>query len=535
MATLANYLGYNTYILGTTKNILGCLGIIVYNKSQLPSGVEKLSLYNIDIVYQEVIQSDKYLRIDRLDSSSPFEYNYRNGRVNGFDTIIYLSNSDNTPTGYTEFINKQGVERNIDISLAFNTTISGNLTVDLTNSLMQLRNNPTVTKNFIGEDLSQYPNVKSVQEEINKKAEIYSKPKYTTHISQFIKNQSNNIYLSYSTLIRNNTLIKLDLSKNIIVDPYELGFTNYQFGYYQGDIVVYLWKDLNYTIYSITKRNRFNNPISYINSRVGYVTIPEYETTETINQQRISYFAGKYCVVEIMGSRTTTQVFDIETQGWRNLNSSYFLIDSLDMKNRIIELPNILNYNNILNYIPEISNIYLNLEEYSKTNAITLSRKFKNWYVINNSRTGLKIYTNTSKTLYCASDEEPIIVNDQVIMTRTKNEEYGLDYYTIYYKNFKEYYTESARAITETGGKLELDVDLGIMYYKDGTNDTLYKNYYNSKEIVVVKSSDSFLDSYFSNYRRNTVPENNLSTIPDIIGAIDGIIFYKYQNTINYI
>ena len=541
MATSTNYLGYNTYILGTTKNILGCLGIIVYNRSQLPSDIEKLSLYNINIVYQEVIASDNYLRINRLTSDEPFEYYYRNERVNGFDTIIYLSNSDNTPTGYTEFINSQGVDRNINISLAFNTTVSGGLTIELTNSLLQLRNNPTITKNFIGEDLDQYPSSKSVMEEINKVTEIYNKPKYTTHISQYIKDQTNSIFLGFETVIEGRNLVKLDLSKNIVVDPYNIGFTNYQLGYYKGDIAIYLWKDLNYTIYSITKRNRFGNPISYINSGVGYITIPEYPTTETVNQQKISYFAGKYIVVKIEGSKNTTQIFDIENQGWvNNLSSTNFFLDQMDAKNKIVELPNILSYNNILNYIPEISNIYLNLEEYARTSTIVIKKKIKNWYVINNSRNRLKIYTNISKTLYCSEEEEPIIINDQVIMIRTRitNEETGettLDYYSIYYNNFRTYYTEKAREIVETGGKLELDVDLNIMFYKGGTNESTYKNYYNNGEIIVVNASDSFIDSYFARFRRNSLPEINTNSIPNIIGAIDGIIFYSYQNFINYL
>ena len=248
MATSTNYLGYNTYILGTTKSILMCLGIIVYNKSQLPSDIEKLSLYNINQVYQKVIQSGEYLRLDRLSTEDPFIYTNNNGVVQGFDTIIYLSNSDNTSIGYTEFLNIQGEDRNINIQLAFNNVISGDLVIDLVNSLTQLKNNPTVSTDFIGKELNQYPSAKNIHDDISNST--WNSPKYTSNLSSIYKSNTQNIFLGYG-LLKGTQLIKLDLSKNMVVDPYEFGFTNYLFGYYEGDIVVYLWKGLDYTIYSI--------------------------------------------------------------------------------------------------------------------------------------------------------------------------------------------------------------------------------------------------------------------------------------------
>ena len=529
MATSTNYLGYNTYILGTTKSILMCLGIIVYNKSQLPSDIEKLSLYNIDQVYQKVIQSGEYLRLDRLSTEDPFIYTNNNGVVQGFDTIIYLSNSDNTSIGYTEFLNIQGEDRNINIQLAFNNVISGDLVIDLVNSLTQLKNNPTVSTDFIGKELNQYPSAKNIHDDISNST--WNSPKYTSNLSSIYKSNTQNIFLGYG-LLKGTQLIKLDLSKNMVVDPYEFGFTNYLFGYYEGDIVVYLWKGLDYTIYSITKRNRYNNPITYINSGVGYATIPNYSTTEN-TQQKISYFAGKYAVVELSGSENSTQIYDTMSKGWLKLNSPNFIIETTNLKNRIVELPIITNYNNVFDYLPDISNIYLNLYEYTRTNSLNISKKVRNWYVIRRKRDKINIYSGMSKTLFCSDQEEPIIINDQIIMIRTKDEENNLDYYTVYNENQKTYYSEKARVIIE-GGKLEFNSSLGIMFCNGGSRDEEYKSLYNTKEIKIIDSGETLNNSYFVRFRRNILPEN-ITTIPEIVGAIDGIIFYKNQNYINYL
>lgn len=527
-----NYSGYSTYILGTTKNILRCLGILVYNKSQLPPGTDKISLYNIDQVYKKVLQSEKYVRIERKDSYSTFDYISGNGVINGFDTIIYLNNSDNSPTGYTEFLNKQGEGRNVSISLAFNSVISGDLTIDLSNSLTQLKNNSTVNKNFTGKDLFHYPSVYDIKEDVDNC--LWNSPDYTTNLSSVIKSPNiKNIFLTYGVLRGDSDLIKLDLSKDIIVDPYEFGFTNYQFGYYSGDIVVYLWKDLNYTIYSLTKRNRFENPISYIKSNNGYLTIPETEGKKS----KITLFSGKYIVLEVSStSENSTELFNFETQE-RSSVDYRFITDPFDPNNRLIKLPNILNYSNIFDYLPEISNIHLDLYEYSKINSIDITRKLRNWYTIRRPKEGINIYSGISITVYFSSEEIPIIINDQTIMIFTSaSESEGndlIEYYTVYKGNFKTFYSEKARVLLEKG-KLSFNKDINVFICTGGSRDEEYIEYYKSGDIRIINTKDKFNKSYFSKFRRNILP-NHTDTIPDIIGAVDGIIFYKNQNYINYI
>ena len=527
------YLGYNTYILGTASSILNCLGIVVYNKSDLPEDTEKLSLYNIELIYRDIINSGISTTLIRTNASDSFKY-IANGR--GFNTIIYLSNADNSPIGYTEFLSIQGKERNINITLDFNSKISGDSTVDLVNSLSQLRNNTTIERVFTGNKLYDYPTIKTIKEEVEEA--IINNPNYTTHLSSIIKSKNNqNIYLKYGILNGEN-LIKLDFSKNINIDPFGFGFQRFQLGYYKTDIVIYSWKDLDYSIYSTIKRNRFDNPISYINTSSGHTLIPKYTNSEDVRQV-INYFAGKYAVIKLSGSINKILLYDIEKQNWVNLEND-FIIDQLDINSRIIELPTILTYDNISKYLPEIDSIYLDLKDYVNVNSIKFYGKIGDWIIINRDRDDLIVYTNMSKTIYLRSDEIPIIINEDILMIHTK--ENNLDYYTIY-NNPGTYYSEKARTILEDTTtnsitykpEYKYSENLNIMFCTNGFNDELYKNYYETEKILVVHSSESLINSYFSSFRKNNLP-NNSTKIPEIIGSIGGLLYYISNNKyLNYL
>lgn len=518
-----NYSGYNTYVLGTANSILNCLNIVVYDKYKLPENTEKLSLYNIDSVYQVAISSGICTTLTRLKSTEVFNY-YTDGL--GFNTIIYLSNSDGSPIGYTEFLSIQGKDRNINISLSFNSEITGGFTVELANSLSQLRNNTTVKKNFIGDELFEYPSSKKIIDDLNDIS--LRNPDYTTHLSSVLHSNNKNIYLR-NGILNGTSLIKLDFSFNVNINPFGYNFNNYQFGYYRTDIVIYSWKDSDVSIYSITKRNRFGNPISYINSSKGYITIPKYTTDK---DQTILYFSGKYVILEIAGSSSNKVIYDLEKKSWITKYSD-FIVDPLDINSNIIELPKVLNYNNISRYLPKISNIFLNIKEYSNTNSISITKKIGDWIVIERKRDNLVLYSNMNKTLYLSKEETPIIINNKLIMIHTIDNNLGLDYYTIYNSSGETFYSERARVIIETTSteneiytpKLELSEDLGILFCTGGKNDEKYRQYYKTSKIIIVQSSESLTTSYFSQFRRNNLPSDSLK-IPNIIGSIGGLLYY---------
>lgn len=57
-----------------------------------------------------------------------------------------MSVIDNTPIGYTEFLNSQGKGSNINIYISLDSSISSQIQINLSNSLDQLKNNSTTGK-----------------------------------------------------------------------------------------------------------------------------------------------------------------------------------------------------------------------------------------------------------------------------------------------------------------------------------------------------------------------------------------------------
>ena len=101
--------GYSTYVIGNSSNISNSLEVILYNKNDnWDPKLPKISLYNIEQVYSGLLTSSggNYIRLNRTTPEEPFKY--ENNLPSGFTVIIYMSVIDNTPIGYTEFLNSQG-------------------------------------------------------------------------------------------------------------------------------------------------------------------------------------------------------------------------------------------------------------------------------------------------------------------------------------------------------------------------------------------------------------------------------------------
>lgn len=532
MATSDNYLGYNTYILGSTKNVLECLGIILYNKDEFED-IDKISLYNIEQIFNKVTDSGKYLRVSRDTGENSFLYSHLNGIIKGFNVIIYLSNSNNTPIGYTEFLSIQGSERDINLSLDLVSDIVEGSEINLLNSLSTLKNTTSISKDFTTDDLYNYPSSKIILDDLEKTTDIY--PRYTTHLSSIKKNSINdNVFLDYGVLNKNR-FYKLAVSKNININPFEIDFKNYQFGYYEDDIVIYSWVDNKYSIYSLIKKNKFKNPITYTDTPTGYCEIPKYPSADS---QKINYFSGKYIIVKIeINGQEEEVLYNLEKEDWIITSLPNFVIDQLDVHNEVLEYPKILNYSNVFDYFPDIINIHFDLKSFSNSNNINIVKKIGNWYVIRQKRLNNKnilIYTNMSKTLYTLEDDSdiPTIVNDKIIFTTTiKGDK---KYYSFYTEDNKTYYTENVRS-TLFNGVMMFDSQIGAYIFEDPNNqDNENRLQYISGSIKVVKIGEDFLKSYLVRFRRNII-NTDILTVPEFIGAINGLIFYKSQNYLNYI
>ena len=528
MATSDNYLGYNTYILGSTKNVLDSLGIILYNRSDFED-LDKISLYNIDQVFDKVIKSNKYLRLNRETSESSFLYSHMNSAISGFNVIVYLNNSNNTPVGYTEFLSVQGADRDINLSLNLRSDITEGGEINILNSLSTLKNTTSISKDFTTPDLFNFPSTEEILNYLEDSIDIY--PRYTTHLSSIHRNSGNdNVFLDYGVLNKNK-FYKLSVSKNININPFEIDFKKYQFGYYENDIVIYSWVDNKYSIYSLIKRNKFNNPITYTDTSNGYLTIPYYPSSTS---QEIDYFSGKYVALKVeLDGQESEVLYDLERESWVNLSQPNFVVDQLDVHNKIIEYPKILNYSNVFDYFPDIVNIHFDLRSFSNSNNINIVKKIGGWYVIRQKRLNaqnLLIYTNLTKTLYTLEDDSdtPVIVNDKILYTTTSRD--GINYYSFYVDDNRTYYTENAKS-TLYQGKMMFHEMFGFVFDIEEKGD--FSDYTNGA-VRIISVGDDLLKSYLARYRRNIVNPDILK-VPELLGAINGLIFYKSQNNLNYL
>jgi len=524
--------GYNTYILGTSNNASISLEVLLYNKSDWygVNKLPKLSLYNLSQVYSQITSSDskKYLRLNRDSVDDPFRYYLKNGNITGFSVIIYISAVENSPIGYTEFLNTQGINNNIDIYISFSSNISNVINIELINSLAQLRNNTNVGKSFISsENLYNYVSKEIVLEEASK---IDPYPRYTSHVYNFINNKENNILLS-NGVISNNGFYKITLNNGVNIDPYSNLFENHQLGVYGKDIVLYSWSGNKFSIYSLLKRTKFGNPVVYTTDNV------DYNILDTLgSNQKIFYFSGRFIVTVTTDFPNTLSLYDLEKKIWIKPEYDNFFLDILDPRSIIYSIPNNVTSFNITNYLPEINNTFINLSEFSKYSNIVILEKIGQWYVFKNKKSTIQdynIYSCINKSLTTIRDmDSPIVINDSIIMTRTVTD--NLDYYTIYLGDGIEYFSENARSI-ESGIDLEYDEELGIMFCNDSNSDT-YRNYYKEGKIKVVSRNKGVFGTILEGFRKGYLRDNIEKEVPNIIGAFFGIMYYINEDSyLNYL
>ena len=506
-------LGYRTHVVGTAKPIIESKRIILYNKYQFASNsaYSRISVYNIERIYEVVSSSSLSLVLDKNPEDNKFHYQYSNSNTEGFNVIIYLSNFDNSPIGYTEFLRTQGKQRNINIIIDLQTTVEGDIEVNLRNSLAPLRNTGSIERVFVGENLWDFTSSNKIKSELDKITPI---SKYTTHLTSFNKDYSSkNIYLSNFLLRQNGEeleLSKIDITRFIEADPYVRNFDHYQFSYYGDDLALYTWKDDGeYCIISLTSRNIFGTAYYYLRTDTASRVIPE--------NYQIDYFGGHYIVCKdgtILDTLNNDSVVVQGKSGYTNI------IDPLDPKSNIYELPPLV-YDTVFQYLPELSNIYLDLKSYMRTYSLRVERKIGTWFILKRVLRGESLYilVNQYSRIYLTETDyhNLTIINNSVFMIEEDN------YYLVYFPEQGEYWTERARSTR--GGKLVMDSSLDVLFCTGEEEDELYRSYFNDGKIERVFKVYPIYDSILNLFRKNyyDIEEN---TIPNIVGACDGIIFF---------
>lgn len=542
MANLDN-LGYNTYVLRTIRSVIECKKILVYNKNSFinDSSIGRINLYNLEDIYSRIKNDSRCYPITRTLTDPddyrevPFEYDCSNIYTNGFDVIIYVGNDDN-PAGYTEFVNIQGrVSDYIRIYLYFEID-KNKITLELNNSLWRIRD--TIPNKFIGKELNKFP---SSQEVIDGILNIPKDQKYTSHLSEFLRpTNTSGIFLGSRTVLPSGSIVGIDFVKDInILDGEE--YSNYQIGYYQDDIVLYSWIYLDdeigyyYRITSLITQETYKHTV-----RVGYNvqdTIGRYNTSEI--SKDLLYCSGKYLVFRInyQTGRSEIKLFDTTLDSWVSTKEPNVIVDPLDKTSKIYEIPkaqDIQSINTILDIIPEVSDIYLDLNSYIQLRrSLDLVKKIGDWFVLkilqNNST--LYLFSCPSMSVYMSSDEynKCIVINNNTLMILGEN------YYTVYHGPKKKiYYTEKAKCIV--GNNILIDVDFFGDTIKMCNDENLeeYLNYYKKSEISIVLKNKPIYETILNSYRRQLLYSYEVPN--NIIGAFGGIIFYMNQyNNINYI
>lgn len=531
---MANYNGYNTYIIGTSSNASSSLEIVLYNNSDYVD-LPKVSLYNMSQVLSIVTESKTYLRLSRETPEDPFIYNIDNGVLrNGFTVILYISTIDSSPIGYTEFLKDQGTLNDLNIYTSFNSSISDFLKIELNNSLSQLRNNSTVEKDFSdSETIYKYSSPEDINNNISTSS---SYPRFTSHVYHVLENKQMSIKTDYGFINSELGAGKITLNTNINVDPYRHKYTDHQIGFYGRDVVLYSWSGNMYTIQSLVQRNRFGNPIVYTTE--GGL---DYNILEDLgNTRKILYFSGRFIVTITLNYPSVLELYDLERNIWVEPKYSNFYLDILDPRSIVTSIPGNVSISNISTYIPEIRNVFLNLDDFSAYTTLSIIKKIGDWYVFRNRisvRQDFYTYSCIDKTVHTVKlVENPMAINNSLLLVRTVDSTNNLDYYTIYYEPGIEYYTEKARA-SKSSGSLELDEELGILFCNnDDEESETYREYYKSGKIKVIHSKDGIFGNLFEGFRRGYYTSILDSENLNIIATFYGFIYYLDSlGNLNYI
>lgn len=533
-----NTSGSQTQLLGSAAAASSSLKIVLFNQSLLST---KISLYGMKTFYNDVILKGEHLDLTRVSADDPFEYNFRNGKISGFDLIIYLSNSNNAPLGFTEFNRVQGLSRNLLITVKIEDNLEDPMTdiIERTD-LGQLKVTDFSTI-LMGDEDYKYTSSAKVFNNI-----VTPEHSYTVHVEELEKGKA--IVTSSGGVVESG-LYHCGVLRNRNFDPHEIGFTGYSFCKNNTDFVILEWVDNKYSIYSMTLANRFGNPRAYTRDHLninpngevfplsvaltediheksaGFCEIPYYQ--EGVSQRIISC-AGRYILVDVDGN---SKVYDVIEDRFVNIQGQVVLNERSFTSGLTVLEPG---HENFLLGCPELMNLYLDISPLFVKN-LAVYRRIGSWFILQysyNINTDIYICASPVSSIYLTKDdlEKLIILNDNTILLKEK------DYYVMYSGYSKTFYSERARNIIE-GGELEtltLKPGVDILFNVRGTYDDLYKDYYKEKDIEVIGKKEELFTTVFNRFRKNSYPVN-ISGIPDIVGGCEGLVFYKNGKIINYL
>ena len=483
---------YKNYFLGSVSQISDCVEIILFNKSSI---TERISLTNLEYFYSKYLtgfNTVEYTRLGRDDSESLFEY--KKDLPEGFDIIVYISPVSNSPIGYTEFLNTQGVGLTIGIGLNITRSLSGfGIDIIIENHLTD----KNLRKDWQGTHLYNY----------SKRSDITGEKKinpFTSDIGRLEKDSFSFILGSSGVTTKKETH-RLNLKKDIEISS--LG--NYSVFYYKGDLVLAEWSGKRYKMYSLLSNG-----------------IYEGNTTIEINKITGRYYIGVDKVIR-----------DLETGEAVEKTKKFLFCDYLSPGNRLYDLPVFYTKTNVFKYIPEINNIYLDLDNYLKSNQLMIVGKIGSWFILERKYGGSNLYIAVSPTSVLTMTvedlERALFINDQTIILREDS------YNLVYHVEEKNLLTERSRVIL-LGGRLSdytileegsFVCKIQMCFLDTEEDQEHYDEYFGSELVNIVFNFENLSETVLNQYRRSIYPK--CLGIPELIGSYGSLVFYKIGNKVN--
>jgi hypothetical protein len=437
--------------------------------------------------------SEKYARIYRDSSSDQFEYKKLLG--SGFNVIVYISNASNSPLGYTEFVNTQGVGVTLGITIDIKRILKSEIEITLENKL----DGEDLWRTYQGNEPYQYATLKEVRER-----------SYRNLLTSDIGRTESDVYsfiLGSSWVATKSGNWKLKVKKDVEVDP---RYNNYNICFYKGSVVFASWRETAYKLYTL----------------IGDC---ENVSGNTVNE--IKRIEGRY----YYDTRDTLR--DLITNEEVEKTKKNLVCDFLNPYCKVYDLPTFYSSSTIFKYIPEINNIYLDLDNYLKSNPLVIHAKIGQWYIFKQDSGGGIIYQAVSPTSVINMTEEDleraIFVGDQTMILKEEGDEDHYGYYLIYNTFATELTTERARAIF-MNGRLDWKNNLKFCYLDTDEDNIHFEEYFGDNGLVSnVYVYEELGRSALRKYRKNIYPQSD--GIPELVGSYGGLIFYKDNSKINYL
>lgn len=473
---------YSTHLLGALIPAKNTKHIVVYNTINMLQEYKRISLLNMQEIYDWLIQNEVklYESVYREEGAVYFDYSHEglgfpdNQYVSGFNVILYIGDDGSSVLGYTSFSEVNGEYVDLKINLKFNAKLN-QFEVDFVviNDLREIKEgefiNKEINHNQVPQDLSKLynyltpSNIDTDQELRN----YYSRDPRVT-----IAGDHNSVlYVPGINTTKSYEITEMGIApvgRDVMVNPYQYsGFSKYNIGYFNDNIVLYLIDNdnLRFSVANIgnSALNSFYQPEMCINLPTsGYIELPSHDP----DIKEIKYGAGPYLICEDIEGQT--QIYNFRYNEWIDDNYEYgVFVDPFDTTARIrVRYDKELDLPSLLQVYPEIANTHDYGSIFKSTSKYYVLRKIGNWLIVKESiftlgkSTSKYFVTSPQMTLWVEEDEleNLVYLNDSNIMVRNTLSYSGVtyDYYSLYSCSGSDYYSNILEVSTS-----DLGVGLG--------------------------------------------------------------------------